>query len=123
MKSMMLLLHVLFMALAASAPAFAGEPPGRSSALEARPSPNISGLTQVEIEGDLLVKKHCTGCHSESRILNALQSMHSDQNQNYEKEVKNIISRKIRLSRGDISRQDGRTIMEYLVWVWQRQKS
>jgi len=74
-------------------------------------------------EGDDLVKKHCTGCHSEGRIMTTLQSLHGSQDMNYEKEVKNIIIRKIRMTNGDISRQDGRKIMDYLVAVWQRQKS
>jgi len=80
-------------------------------------------VTLKNSEGDNLVKKHCTGCHSEDRIMTRLQSLHGEQDDYYEKEVKTIILRKIRMTNGDISRQEGRKIMDYLVTVWQRQKT
>jgi hypothetical protein len=78
-------------------------------------------LARKLCEGDALVKKHCTTCHSEGRITVFLQE-NGSRDTGYEKEMKNLILRKIRMTNGDISRQDGRKILDYLVVVWQRQK-
>lgn len=80
------------------------------------------GLGRQTGEGDELVNKHCTSCHSAARIMTTLQAMHTAKDEHYEKEVKNIIARKIRMTNGEISRQDGRKIMDYLISVWHRQK-
>lgn len=123
MKSLLLPAAVLFVLFAASTPALAESLPGRPAPPETRLDQNIAGIAQRDVEADILIKQHCTKCHSESRIMNALQSMHSSRDENYDKEVKSIISRKIRLTNGDISRQDGKKIIEYLVSLWNRQKS
>jgi len=119
MKFLRLLAAVLFVSFAASAPALAESFPD----LEAKLNPSISGTSQRDTEANLLIKQHCTKCHSESRIMTAMQSTLSSRDENYEKEIKGIISRKIRLTNGDISRQDGKKIIEYLVAVRQQKKS
>ena len=114
---LLLLIFVLLPALAA-----AGEMTASVAATGGTAATGNKGSTWTMNEGDDLVKKHCTGCHSEGRIMTTLQSLHGRQDVNYEKELKNIVIRKIRMTNGDISRQDGRIIMDYLVAVWQRQK-
>jgi len=113
---------VLLLALTGGEPAGAGETTATTASLGSTPAPGSRELLWKNGEGNDLVKKHCTGCHSEGRIMNKLQAMHGEQDENYEKEVKAIILRKIRMTNGDISRQDGKKIMEFLVAVWQRQK-
>jgi len=119
MKLLQLSAAVMIAVFTAITPALAEDlpcPDGKSGL-------NNKGIPLQDVETDRLIKQHCTKCHSESRIINALQSMHGNRDENYEKEVKNIISRKIRLTNGDISRQDGKRIIEYLIAVWQKQKN
>ena len=123
MKSLLLFAAALLASFAAASPACTEGLPGKPAPLEIKLNSNINGTPQRDVEADLLIKQHCTKCHSESRIMNALQSMQNRQNENYDKEVKSIISRKIRLTNGDISRQDGKKIIEYLVAVRQQKKS
>jgi mono/diheme cytochrome c family protein len=115
MNNKLLPVLVLLSALFAAMPAAAGEFTVAASIEGAK-------LTRELVEGDELVKKHCTGCHTEGRIMAALQTMQRDQSENYEKQLKSIIARKIRLTNGDISRQDGKKIMDYLVGIRQLQK-
>lgn len=67
-----------------------------------------------QLEAAALVKKHCTTCHTESRILDKLKAMHKDQHDSFEKSVKSIIVKKIRLTGGEINHRDGKKILEYL---------
>jgi len=120
MKFSKLIVYALFITLATLSPALANELPDSTFPLEEEMNPCVNGVSQKDTEGNLLVRQHCTNCHSENRIMSALQAMHGGQ---YDKEVKNIISRKIRLTNGDIPRQDGKKIIEYLVSIWSRQKA
>lgn len=122
MKKLLSLL-LLLLPLSAVAPASSAEPPAISFLPGSTPVPEQARDARLFAEGDELVKKHCTGCHSEGRIMASLQSMHSAQNDSYEQQVKNIVVRKIRLTNGSITRQEGRKILDYLVIVWNRQKA
>ena len=115
MKVLLVLFFVLPLALTA-AKVSAGVISDSAAPVEGK------GLTREVSEGDELVKRHCTGCHTEGRIMTSLQAMHSDQDDSYEKQIKGIVLRKIRMTNGNISRQDGRKIMDYLVSIWRRQK-
>jgi len=117
-----LIVSALFIALTTLSSALADDLPDSNIPLETGLNPCASKVLKQDIEGDHLVRQHCIKCHSESRIMNALQAMHGSQDSGYDKEVKSIISKKIRLTNGDISRQDGRKIIEYLVSIWSRQK-
>jgi hypothetical protein len=123
MKFLPLPIFMILTMLMTSTPALAENMSDWTVHREAPLNKDVKEIPQKEVEGNLLVKQHCTKCHSESRIMNALQSMHSSRDKEYEKEVKNIISRKIRLTNGDISRQDGKRLIEYLLAVWQNQKT
>jgi mono/diheme cytochrome c family protein len=118
----MLMKFVLVAMLAAMVPVLAAEGAEAPEAHCTGYPGDSAELTRKLCEGDALVKKYCTSCHSEGRIMGALQEMRGSQNEGSEKELKNIIVRKIRMTNGDISRQDGRKILDYLVVVWQRQK-
>lgn len=72
-------------------------------------------FTKEQVEGNELVKKFCTSCHTENRVFSKLQELQKDNALNYEKNVRNIVIKKIRMASGEISRQDGRKILEYLV--------
>jgi|SRR6185369_12418687 len=122
MKKMLLPVLVLLSALVAAVPVSAGETSATTASLDGTKVPGEKGLTQVLVDGDELVKKHCTGCHTEGRIMNAMQAMRGEQADNFEKQMKNIILRKIRLTNGNISRQEGKKIIDYLCAIWQRQK-
>jgi len=119
MKPLQISAAVMLVLFAAITPALAENLP----CPEGKLAPHSNAILMNDSEADRLIKQHCTKCHSESRIMNALQSMHSGRDENYEKEVKSIISRKIRLTNGDISRQDGKRIIEYLIAIWQNQKN
>lgn len=123
MRFLLLFVAVLLWSSTTPSPALADGMPGTTSPVEGNPAKSFNGISPRDVEADLLVKQHCTKCHSESRIMNALQSMQTSQSGNYDKEVKSIISRKIRLTNGDISRQDGKKIIDYLVSASQRQKA
>ena len=118
MNKTVLMILVLLSALGAVTPVSAGEASATAASLDGKKVEK--GLTPALEIGDELVKKHCTGCHSEVRIMTALQAMQREQG--YDKELKSIILRKIRLTNGGISRQDGKKIIDYLVAIWQRQK-
>ena len=118
MNKTVLLILVLLSALGAVTPVSAAEASVTAASLDGKKVEK--GLTPALEIGDELVKKHCTGCHSEVRIMTALQAMQREQG--YDKELRSIILRKIRLTNGGISRQDGKKIIDYLVAIWQRQK-
>jgi mono/diheme cytochrome c family protein len=120
MKKTALPILVLLSALVVAVPVSAGETSATTASLDGTKAEK--GLALVLADGDELVKKHCTGCHTEGRIMNAMQAMRGEQAENFEKQMKSIILRKIRLTNGNISRQDGKKIIEYLFTVWQRQK-
>jgi len=122
MKNTVLLILVLLSALVAAAPVSAGETSATAVSQDGTKMPGEKGLTLVLVDGDELVKKHCTGCHTEGRIMTALQAMRSEQAENFDKQMKSIILRKIRLTNGSISRQEGKKIIDYLCTIWQRQK-
>jgi|SRR6185369_698501 len=122
MKKTVLPILVLLSALVAAASVSACETSATTASLDGTKVPGEKGLTRVLVDGDELVKKHCTGCHTEGRIMTALQAMHSEQTENFEKQMKSIILRKIRLTNGNISRQEGKKIIDYLCAIWQRQK-
>jgi hypothetical protein len=117
MKFLLPLAVALLSSFAVSAPALAEDLSGRTFPLEVNHGKSVNVIPQSDVEADFLIKQHCTKCHSESRIMSALQSMQNSQDGNYDKEIKNIISSKIRLTNGNISRQDGKKIIEYLVSV------
>jgi hypothetical protein len=71
-----------------------------------------------QVEAVALMKKYCTTCHTESRILDSLQALHRDQHDSYEKSVRSIVVKKIRLTGGEISHRDGKKILEYLVSLY-----
>lgn len=80
-----------------------------------RGCPEGGVLSPKQLEADVLVKKFCTTCHTESRIIDKLRLMRSERDENYERNVKSIVVKKIRLTGGKISHQDGKKILEYLV--------
>jgi len=120
MKKTVLPILVLLSALIAVTYASACDSSATTASLDG--TKGEKGQTQVLASGDELVKKHCTGCHTEGRIMSALQAMHSEQAETFDKQMKSIILRKIRLTNGSISRQDGKKIIDYLCAIWQRQK-
>jgi hypothetical protein len=74
--------------------------------------------TAKQSEAVALLKKHCTTCHTESRVMDTLKAMHTSQHDSYEKRVKSIVIKKIRLTGGEISHRDGKKILEYLVSLY-----
>ncbi|HZV82804.1 MAG TPA: hypothetical protein VFF53_11625 [Geobacteraceae bacterium] len=93
---------------------YAGEPAGNVDCAT-KGCPGIKTLSPKQLEADALVKKYCTTCHTESRIMDRLKLMRSERDENYEQNVKSIIVKKIRLTGGEISHRDGKKILEYLV--------
>ncbi len=93
---------------------YAGEPAG-SGECPTGGCPGGKTLSPRQLEADALVKKHCTTCHTESRIMDSLKLMRSERDENYEQNVKSIVVKKIRLTGGEISHRDGKKILEYLV--------
>ena len=82
MKKILLPIIVLLSALAAAVPVSAGETSAANASHEGMKMPGEKGLTRELIDGDELVKKHCTICHTEARVMTSLQSMHSQQADN-----------------------------------------
>lgn len=114
---------LLLLLLVAVVPASAGEAAQSSSRPVSASLPETGQEPWAQAGGNELVQKHCTGCHSEGRIMSSLQVMHATQRESYEQQVKSIIMRKIRLTGGNITRQDGKKILDYLLAVWNRQQS
>jgi mono/diheme cytochrome c family protein len=122
MKKLLLPVLALLSALLVAAPVSAEGTSASTASLDGLQVTGKKELTRELGEGDELVQKHCTGCHTEGRIMTALEAMRSDQPEKFESQLKSIISHKIRLTNGEISRQDGKKIMNYLGTIWQRQK-
>jgi len=61
------------------------------------------------------VKKFCIKCHTESRVMDSLKLIRREHADDFEKSVKSIVVKKIRLTGGEISHRDGKKILEYLV--------
>jgi len=76
---------------------------------------DVKRFTLKQAEGNKLVKEFCTTCHIESRIFNKIQELRRDNSLNYEQNVRDILIKKIRMASGEISRQDCRKIIEYLI--------
>jgi hypothetical protein len=108
--------HVLV--LVSLAGAYAGEPALKSPDCMLQDCHGGKPVAVQMSEGGALVKKFCTTCHTESRILDKLKAMHSDQHDSYEKSVKSIVVKKIRLTGGGITHRDGKKILEYLVGLY-----
>lgn len=112
LKSLRLLPFMIAMFLPA---AFASEPVLRTMNCGGQECPGAKILSQKQIEGDALVKKFCTKCHTEGRIMDKLKVVHRVDGENFDQVVKSIIVKKIRLTGGEISHRDGKKILEYLV--------
>lgn len=112
MKSVMLLLCILLVPLAALS---AIKPVSPGTDCGPKGCPNEKGVTLMQVEGDALVKKYCTTCHTESRIMDKLKHLQKGRNEGYEQSVKSIVVKMIRLTGGEISHRDGKKILEYLV--------
>jgi len=97
------------------ATAFASEMAPRTIDCNKVKCPEGKMVSQEQIEGDALVKKFCTTCHTESRIMDSLKLMRKERDANYAKDVKSIVVKKIRLTGGRISHAEGKKILEYLV--------
>lgn len=110
MKSFLLLFIVLSMPLAAIS---AVEQVDTRSDCGPMGCPNEKGLTRMQVEGDALVKKYCTTCHTEGRIMDKLKELRREQ-ESFEKNLKSIVVKKIRLTGGEISHREGKKILEYL---------
>lgn len=106
---------VLLLMLMSMACAFASEPVVRTIDCGASECPDGQGVTQVPVKGDALVKKFCTKCHTEGRIMESLKVLRREQQEGFAKSVKSIVVKKIRLTGGEISHRDGKKILEYLV--------
>ena len=64
-----------------------------------------------------LMKKHCTKCHTQERIVRHLQDNIS-RGTDYEPILKALIMKKLRMSSG-LSKADGKTIMDFLLTLYQ----
>jgi hypothetical protein len=93
----------------------AAEKPVRTIDCGTQGCPEGQSLSRVQAEGDALVKKYCTTCHTESRIMDRLSQMRKSRDIDFARDVKSIVVKKIRLTGGGISHGDGKKILEYLV--------
>lgn len=107
-----------FVVLAALAGAYAGEPAVKSPDCGLQDCHGGKSLSLQQREGDALVKKFCTTCHTEGRIMDKLQVLRRDEHDGFEKSVKSIVVKKIRLTGGEINHRDGKKILEYLVSLY-----
>jgi len=115
MPRIVLLVSILIMVSFTLSGAIAGEKDDRASDCLEKSCFDGKNFTRAQVEGNELVKKFCTTCHTESRIFNKLKELHADRDVDYEKDVKSIVVKKIRLTGGSISHKDGKKILEYLV--------
>jgi len=97
------------------ATAFAAEMAPRTIDCGSKECPEAASPSRMQLEGDGLVKKYCTTCHTESRIMERLKLMRKERDVTYVKDVKSIVVKKIRLTGGRISHAEGKKILEYLV--------
>ncbi len=105
---------VSFLILFSIGRAFANKPAIRTIDCGTSGCPEGQGLTPKQVEGDALVKKFCTTCHTEGRIMESLKVLRREQQEDFAKSFKSIVVKKIRLTGGKISHQDGKKILEYL---------
>jgi len=112
MKALGVIVFVMSIPLAA---VYGGEPAFGNVDCATKECPGGKSLSPKQLEADGLVKKYCTTCHTESRIMDKLKLMRSERDENYEQNVKSIIVKKIRLTGGEISHRDGKKILEDLV--------
>lgn len=104
-----------FLTLLAVASASASESAIRTTECGKSECPEGEMVPKKFIEGDVLVKKYCTTCHTEGRVMESLKRLRKERDGDYAQSVRSIVVKKIRLTGGEISRQDGKKILEYLV--------
>ena len=68
--------------------------------------------------GYRLMVENCTRCHNQERIVRCLQDCYN-QGLDYEKTLREVIGKKIRLAGSDVTREEGKNILEFLIAMYQ----
>ena len=63
------------------------------------------------------LREHCTKCHTQERIVRCLQDCYV-YGKDYEKTLREIIGRKLRLTGSDLSKAEGKSILELLLTMY-----
>ena len=85
----------------------------KDSALEFDPQ----AVPADHFPGYKLVKEKCTKCHNQERIVRCLQDCYN-YGKDYEISLRELISRKIRLVGSNVSKEEGKSILEFLMAMY-----
>jgi len=117
MQLIVALVSILIMSTVSLPGAYAGEKAFQATEKSENVKSVSSGLAQGQAEGSELVRKLCSSCHTEARIYSKIKELHRTRTADFEKDLKNLLVKKIRLTGGDISHKDGKKIIAYLATI------
>lgn len=75
------------------------------------------GMKSDQLKRVDLFRIHCTSCHSENRIIVDLNSWGGGNQAQYEEYLKEMMNKKIRISKGELSHQNAKAIYDLLVSI------
>jgi hypothetical protein len=84
---------------------------------------SFSKLSDLHLNNNKEISKHCTHCHSTQRINKDLYEWMKLSRNEYNETISKMITKKIRLMNGQLSRSDGHKIYEYLVGLYNQSHS
>ncbi len=70
-----------------------------------------------QMHGFVQMKEHCVKCHTQERIVRCLQNCYA-KGLDYDKVLREIIGKKLRLAGAGLDKEDGRTILEFLLTMY-----
>jgi hypothetical protein len=71
-------------------------------------------MSPEELKANDTFKSYCVTCHSQQRVLAALEAVIESDESSYKKYLHEIIIKKIRTSNGRLSHQDAKDIEDFL---------
>lgn len=78
------------------------------------------GLSPELTRGYEYIRKYCTACHSEQRIINSLNDWVSMSEPDYIATLKTMMAKKMRLTNGDLTRQSGQKIIDLFLFLYKQ---
>jgi cbb3-type cytochrome oxidase cytochrome c subunit len=76
---------------------------------------DTSEFSPQQLEGNKLLKKYCTTCHSQQRIISTISEWLTTDDEQYEELLKSMMTKKIRFSNGSLTKADSQKIYDLLL--------
>lgn len=80
---------------------------------------NNAGKLSIEyVNGNAVIIENCTGCHSIKRINSGLNDWFKLSESEYKDAVTSMVSKKIRMMNGELTRNEGKQLYKYLLSLY-----